>query len=233
MSDLVQVEIDGPAAYVTLNRPDEQNKITYAMMRALVSALEQAKDSDILVVRANGDDFCLGRDQSEKPEGVTPAQNLGAISEVNALVDGFAGVSISLVRGRAVGFGSGLAAQCDLTVASVTAQLGFDEISHGFPPLVVQTWLTRYVSRKVALDLVLTGRRVPAAEAKELGLVTRVVQDAELDAVGAAIVAGLSASNASALRRAKSFLNEIDDVPLADRGAHGVSELVAWRKANA
>lgn len=233
MTELVQVEVEGPTAYVTLNRPGEQNKITYAMMRALVSALENAKGSDVLVVRANGDDFCLGRDQSERPEGVTPAQNLGAISEVNALVDAFEGVSISLVRGRAIGFGSGLAAQCDLTVASATAQFGFDEISHGFPPLVVETWLTRYVTRKVALDLVLTGRRVSAAEAKELGLVTRVVQDSDVDAVGAALVAGLSASNASALRRAKSYLGEIDDVPLAERGAHGVRELAAWRQANA
>lgn len=219
-------------AHVVLDRPEAANLVTYAMMTQLVAALAEAKECDVLVVSANGPDFTLGRDQSERREGVSLQDGLRLILEVNELLRGFDGVSVALVRGRALGFGSGLAMQCDITVASETAVFGFDEMTHGFPPLIVETYLGGYVPRKAALDLVLTGRQVTAAEASAFGMVSRVVPDDELDSVGTALVDQLRSAKPAALRRAKSFLPEIESVPVAERPSYGLSELASWREAN-
>lgn len=230
---LITSRRDGAVAYVTLDRPAAGNLVTYEMMGQLAEALSAAKSVDVLVVGAGGEDFSAGRDHAERPAGVTPAAGLERIAEVNGLLGAFGGISVALVRGRALGFGSGLAVQCDITVASDTAVFGFDEIRHGFPPLVVESYLTRYVPWKPALELVLTGRRIPASEARALGMVSRIVPDGELDAVGEALVAGLCAASPSALRRAKAFLGEVGAVPEAERGLYGVRELASWRKQQA
>ena len=227
---LIRSGRDGAVAFVTLDRPAERNLVTYEMMGQLIDALDAAKSAEVLVLRASGADFTLGRDQAERPEGVTPAARLGRITEINGLLGAYEGISVALVRGHALGFGSGLAVQCDITLASETAVFGFDEIRHGFPPLVVESYLARYVPWKAALDLVLTGRRIRASEALQLGMVSRVVADPDLDAEGDALVAGLCAASASALLRAKTFLAEIGGVPEAERGQYGVRELVAWQQ---
>lgn len=229
---LIDSRQEGRVAYVTLNRPQASNLVTYAMSVQLADALRAATaDSDVLVVAANGDDFTLGRDQSERPAGVSPADGLAKILEVNALLREYAGISVALVRGRALGFGSGLVLHCDVAVAGTSAIFGFDEIRHGFPPLIVQAYLTRYVPVKVALDLVLTGRMLTAAEARDAGIVARVVADGEVASTGAELVAQLAASDASALSRAKRFFTEIDAVAPDDRPAYGMQELVAWRQS--
>lgn len=229
---LVQSRQEERVAHVVLDRPDSANLVTYAMMTQLVDALAGAKGCDVLAVSANGADFTLGRDQSERPEGVSLADGLRLILEVNELLRSFDGISVALVRGRALGFGSGLAMQCDLTIASETAVFGFDEITHGFPPLIVETYLGGYVPRKTALDLVLTGRQVTAAEALTVGMVSRVVSDEALEPVGTAVIEQLRSAKPSALRRAKSFLPEIDCVPVAERPSYGLRELASWREAN-
>lgn len=227
---LIKSGRDGAVAYVTLDRPAAHNLVTYELIGQLIEALSAAKSADVLVLRASGQDFTLGRDQAERPAAVTPAASLGRITEVNDLLGAFEGISVALVRGRALGFGSGLAVQCDVTIASETAVFGFDEIRHGFPPLIVESYLTRYVPRKAALELVLTGRQIPASEAHALGMISRVVPDSDLDCAGDALVARLCAANPSALRRAKGFLAEISGVPEAERGSYGARELVSWRQ---
>ena len=148
----VDLRRHGRTAHVTLDRPDAGNRLTRAMMEELIETLQAVGEADVLVLAGAGDDFCLGRDQSERPAGVSPKDNLGLILKANAAVRDFPGISVALVQGRALGFGSGLALQCDLVLAADTAALGFDEISHGFPPLIVQSYLRYYVPEKVALD---------------------------------------------------------------------------------
>jgi enoyl-CoA hydratase/carnithine racemase len=225
----VDLRRDGRTAHVTLDRPDAGNRVTRVMMEELIETLQAVGEADVLVLAGAGDDFCLGRDQSERPAGVSPKDNLGLILKANAAVRDFSGISVALVHGRALGFGSGLALQCDLALAADTAALGFDEISHGFPPLLVQSYLRYYVPEKVALDLVLTGRRLPAHEAQKAGMVSRVVAAADLGAAGAALTERLCSLDPDALRRAKSFSRELAAVPREDRGEFGLEAIVAWQ----
>lgn len=206
---------------LVLDRSERANRVNVAMMRAFIDALGQAHRSgvDVLVLSSAGPDFCVGRDQRERPSGMTKRDNLALILEANELLTGFEGVTVAAVRGRALGFGSGVATQCDVTVASDGASFGFTEIKDGFAPLIVMTYLERYVPRKVALDLLLTGRAVGAPEAQSMGLVSTVVPDEQLDAVVESVVAGLLDRPADALRRCKSFLGDVAAVPEDQRGA--------------
>jgi enoyl-CoA hydratase/carnithine racemase len=199
-------------------------------MLELIDALREASGTaDVLVLSGEGDDFCLGRDQTERPAGVSPQENLSLILDANRAVREFAGISLALVQGRALGFGSGLAMQCDLVIAAETAVFAFDEITQGFPPLLVQSYLLDYVPRRAAMDLVLTGRHVPAAEARDIGMVGRVVPAGELTAAGAALVEELCGLDPAALRRGKDFFAEVVTVPPDERGTYALSTLVQWR----
>jgi enoyl-CoA hydratase/carnithine racemase len=229
-TELVTLDQDAGIAYVTLNRPQAQNLITHAMMNRLCEALEASSSADVLVLRSSSDDFTLGRDQSERPSGISARDNLGLILEANRLLSEFEGVSVACVRGRALGFGSGIALHCDIVVAADTAVFGFDEILHGFPPLVVMTYLGDYLPRKAATDLLLTGRRVAAMEAQTLGMVSRVVADAQLDSAVASLAKQLSGLDAAALRKGKRFLKDVEGVSPQDRPAYGLQELLNWRE---
>ncbi len=176
------------------------------MMEEFIETLQAVGEADVLVLAGAGDDFCLGRDQWERPAGVSPKAPSGSsILTRRTRCARLPGISVALVQGRALGFGCGLALQCDLVLAADTAALGFDEISHGFPPLIVSELPAVLRPRKVALDLVLTGRRLPAHEAQQAGMVSRVVPAADLGAAGAALTEHLCSLDPDALRRGKSF----------------------------
>jgi enoyl-CoA hydratase len=111
---------------------------------------------------------------------------------------------IARVPGFALAGGFGLAVAADFTVASVSARFGVPEIGIGLLPLMVSAPIYRALgSRKALLDLVLTGRQIDAAEAKQLGLVSRVVEASELDAEIARLTTTLLAFSPSALRLGK------------------------------
>jgi methylglutaconyl-CoA hydratase len=117
---------------------------------------------------------------------------------------------LAIVQGRALAGGAGLATACDLVIAGTSAQLGYHEIQRGFVPAMVMTLLRRLTGEKAALDLVLTGRLIGAEEARELGLVTRVVPDGELETEGRTIAAALAAASPSAVAFTKRLFFELD-----------------------
>jgi enoyl-CoA hydratase/carnithine racemase len=229
----VRVEHAGGATTITLASPETHNAITVAAMRQLIDgvAAATARGSVVLVIRAEGEDFTVGRDQSERPVGLTRAESLSMILTANDGLRAFPGVSVALIQGRALGFGSGLAVQSDVTVAAAGATLGFDEIHHGLSPLVVAEYLPRYVGPKATAELILTGRLLSAEEARVIGLVGRVVPDDRLAATGESLVTELLAYEAGALRLMKRYLGELRAGTLADPPRDAVAQLDAWLAA--
>lgn len=221
----VQCAVEGRVARIQLDRPQADNRITAVMMRQFIAGLSAAAeaDADVLVITATGTDFSVGRDQQERPEGITRRDNLQLIVQGNQLLVGFPGISVTAVRGRALGFGCGIVLQSDLSVAADTAILGFDEIRHGFAPSFVMTYLENFVGPKRALDLVATGRMLNAAEAERLGIVSRVVAADDLHACTESLVAGLLERDRTALRTCKSFLREIRAVEPHIRGEYALN----------
>ena len=220
-------------AEIVLDMPANDNKFTYALMNDFIAALERAVASEavVLVLRATGAHFTLGRDQGEKLVNVSRKDSLKLILKANGLLRRFSGVSIALVQGRAMGFGSGLAVQTDISIAAHDAILGFDEIRHGLAPLVVLEYLPAYVGPKVARELIFTGRDVSAEEALRLGLVNQVVDAGQLGAAGQALVAELAGYSAGALRLIKGFEESLRSSEGEDKGIFAVERLIEWIEA--
>jgi enoyl-CoA hydratase/carnithine racemase len=229
----VQFTHTDSVARIRFDRAEEANAVNYATMRGFIDALEAAHSSGctVLVLSGAGADFTVGRDKGERVAGVSRSDNLKLILRANELLGEFPGISLAVIRGRALGFGTGLALHSDIALAADTAVLGFDELAAGLPPLVVLTYLYRHVLPKTADELVLTGRRVSATEALKLGLVSRVLPEADLDTVAERTVAELTGRDPSALRLLKEFAREAKSpAPRVDKeaGEYAVERLVAW-----
>jgi enoyl-CoA hydratase/carnithine racemase len=223
------LEADGRVARLTFNRPEHENLINDEMMRALRDRVTEARgEVDILVVQARGEHFTIGRDRGDTTSGLTRQQSLALAMDVNQAVADFDGLIVTAVRGRAMGFGSGLAVQSDIVVASDTSTYGFNEIVHGFPPMIVMSYLGRYVLPRHAFELVVTGREISAPEALSIGIVNRVVDDGALQGAVDELVGSLSALNLSAAKRAKRYLREIQDVGAADRRDYALRAQLDW-----
>lgn len=220
-------------ARITLDTPETGNKFTYQLMLDFIAALTCAENSGaaILLLDATGPDFTLGRDQSEKLENVSRRDSLKLILQANSRLQSFPGVSIALIQGHAMGFGSGLALHADISLGSHDAVLGFNEIKHGLAPLVVLTYLSEYVGPKVAKELIYTGRDVSADEAVRLGLLNRVVPAADLKAAGERLIAELGQFHAGAIRLIHDFTEDLPDITTENPAVVGIDRLVAWIEA--
>lgn len=191
---------------MTLNRPP-LNILDIAMMRALDAELKRAiPKCDFLVFRGAGAKaFSAGADVADH----TP-------NRVSKMLAAFHGVfrrlakadclSIAVVQGHCLGGGMELATFCDFVIAGESAQFGQPEIKLGcFPPVAMVT-LPHLIGMRAAMDLILTGRTIAAPEAQRLGLVTRVLPDADLHTAADGLLAELRALSPAVLRLTRRTL---------------------------
>jgi len=178
---MAELTISAPqdgVALVELNRPPA-NLWSIELCRRFIAALERpAAGAHILRLRSGGDVFCLGRDR----EGSSPDE-LRAEAEVlvglHRALRNTSLVTVAEVQGDAAGFGVGILACCDVTVATADAGFSFPEVTIDLAPSVVLTWLARVVGERQAFWLTATGERITAARALELGLLNAVVPSTE------------------------------------------------------
>jgi len=212
MSDGVRVERDGPVTTVVLSRPERRNAVDGATADALTAAFREFDadpDAAVAILHGEGGVFCSGADL--KAIG-TPAGN-----RVTADGDGPMGPTrlrlskpvIAAVAGYAVAGGLELALWCDLRVAEEGAVFGVFCRRWGVPLIDGGTVrLPRLIGVSRAMDMVLTGRGVPAAEALEMGLVNRVVPDGESRAAAEALAHELASLPQTCLRQDRLSLLE-------------------------
>jgi enoyl-CoA hydratase/carnithine racemase len=117
---------------------------------------------------------------------------------------------VAVVERYAFGIASMLVSWCDIGIAEERAQLGYPEVHHGITPYGAVPTMLNTMSQKALLDLLLTGRKVDAAEALRLGLLSRCVPAARLDAEVDGVLADLGRGSAEAIRRSKRFVRECE-----------------------
>jgi enoyl-CoA hydratase/carnithine racemase len=130
---------------------------------------------------------------------------------------------VTAVEGEALGFGFGLTAQSDYAVAAEDAVLALPEMSHGLPPLIVLSYLFRFVPYKRAFELALTSRRIGAQEAKEAGVVTEVVAPGQAVPRAMAVARMMAGFDATSLGLLRSFARDAADAHSPRWSAHAVS----------
>ncbi|MBW2313445.1 MAG: enoyl-CoA hydratase/isomerase family protein [Deltaproteobacteria bacterium] len=225
----IRFEQEGPVAILTIDRPKVHNALDFETSDALVDAWMRFRDDDALRVAvltgAGERAFCAGadlRNVGEFYKTLTSAQRLRRSEQV----PGLGGITKNLaidkptlaaVNGHCLAGGLELALACDLRIASENATFGLPEVTRGMLPGAGGTQrLPRLVGPERALDLILTGRRIDAPEAERIGLVTRVVPQAELRDAALAVARAIAENGPLAVRAAKAAVWRGLDLPLEE-----------------
>lgn len=215
----LKLEVDGPVARLTLDRPQVRNALSRTLLRELITAaaeLDAATGVRVVVVCGAGPSFCAGADLADlaaalvdtDPDERTAAADLGR--RMADAVEGMRAVTIARLHGHVVGGGAVLAAACDLRVADPGTTVRIPEVDIGLP----LGWgglhrLVRDVGVMRTKELVMTGRPVGADEACTLGLVTSVADDGALDVAIDRLVQTLLAKPWRPVRRTKREIADL------------------------
>ena len=210
MPDPILCKTDGPITRLTLNRPDVGNLMTIDMGKQLAQMIVDAGESQLIVLRGAGKDFCLGRDLAP-PSGPPTALDVrrGNTDPVVELYGAFRRTPVpvlGVVTGRAIGLGCALASLCDITIAWSDARFQLPEMQHGIPPCLAMYGLLDRVPRKALAHLVYSTTEIDAATALSIGLLSRVVPEAKLEAEVGEFVSMMLKRVPAAVRGVKEFL---------------------------
>jgi enoyl-CoA hydratase/carnithine racemase len=197
---------------IRLNRPQALNALNTAMMTELAAALDAAEaDTAVRCVVLTGSDraFAAGADIKEMAGKTYPETFLSDfITGAHDRAARFRKPLIAAVAGFALGGGCELAMMCDIVIAADTAKFGQPEVTLGIAPGIGGSQrLTRAVGKAKAMDMILTGRMIDAAEAERIGLVSRVVPAAELMTEALAVAAKIAALSPVAAMMCKEMVD--------------------------
>ena len=207
-------------ATITLNRPEALNALNSEVMREVTSAAAQF-DADpgvgAIIITGSAKAFAAGADIKEMANlsfsEVFDSDFFAAWGDLSAVRTPL----IAAVAGYALGGGCELAMMCDVLIAADTAKFGQPEIKLGvLPGMGGSQRLTRAIGKAKAMDLILTGRTIDAAEAERSGLVSRVVPADDLLTEANAVAAAISQMSRSAARMAKEAVNRAFESTLAE-----------------
>jgi enoyl-CoA hydratase/carnithine racemase len=223
MAAAVLAEVVEGVATLTINRPERRNALSWEVVGQLRTEVERARLDPairVVVLTGAGDKaFSAGADLGGMAEGAGFLDLHEARGQMAGLFEELWGLgkpTIARVRGFALAGGFGLALSCDLVVASADAQFGTPEINVGLWPYMITVPLCRSMPPKKALELMLTGRRVDAAEAERIGFVTRVVAVEELDSAVDELAATLAAKSPAVLKLGRDSFYKMWDVEASE-----------------
>lgn len=217
---MLRYEVEPPRATITLDDPERRNPLSATAMVDLATMVRQAADDDsvrVLVVTGAGDRvFSAGGDLAggfvDEPDHLEATR--GALATLFQTMRSAGKPIVARVNGHALAGGFGLAAACDIVVAADRARFGLPEINVGLWPMMITAVLQRCMPHKVLLELMMTGRSIDAHEARDLGVVSRVVSPEDLDAVIDECVAELTAKSPIALKLGKDAFYAVEDLDL-------------------
>jgi enoyl-CoA hydratase len=207
-------------ATVTLDRPEARNALNLAMCEDLLAAAKTiASDGRVrsVLIRGAGPSFCAGADlkeRSDKTKEWVRERRMKAFAAYDAL-EALAVPVIAVAHGGVMGAGVEICTVCDFVVATPDAFFGTPEAQRG--TIGATQRLGRIIGKHLAKDMMFTGRRLTAAEAREAGLVARVVEAARLEQTLAEIAQAIAAAPAAAIALAKRSINR--NVELDRKGA--------------
>jgi enoyl-CoA hydratase len=212
----------GTARWLILDRPAQRNALNGETIGALREALARA-DADpavraICLTGAGEKAFCSGMDLASAGAALQAGplaahETRRAYAALLAELPRLGKPVVAAVNGAVLGGGMGLLAACDLAIAADDARFGTPEVEIGLFPYMALAPLSRCLGRRAALELVLTGRRIDASEARAIGLINRAVPRAGLAAAAEELLALLAEKSPSALSLGRRAFYATQDLP--------------------
>ena len=216
--------IESPIAILTLNSPKTINALSKRMISEMIDALTKVSIDEtvkVIIIRANGKHFCAGHNLSEMVDnGVKEYKFIfDQCTKMMQLIHEIPQPVIAQVQGIATAAGCQLAAWCDLVIASEDAKFATPGVKIGLFCTTPMVAVSRAIGRKMAMEMLLTGRNFPAQEAKELGLVNKVVPLDELAVITEELAKKISEASRFALSVGKQgFYAQVDQID--DKALH-------------
>ena len=222
-SDAVGYTVRAGVATITMDQPATRNALTPELLRGLVEGIGRAEADAavrVVVLTHTGPVWCAGADLRPRAAGAPIGPGVGELPAVLEAIARSPLPFVARLTGPALGGGVGLAAVCDISVASAEVMVGFTEVRLGVVPAVVSVVCLARMRRGDALELFLTGERVPAARAVVAGLLTASVPAGDLDATVDRYVTMLCAGGPAALAASKALVHhDRDPSVVAEYGA--------------
>lgn len=252
--DTLFLQLDGPLATMTFNRPDVRNAFNAQMIRDIIDAVGQVndiKDIRVLVVTGAGTCFSAGADLNwmKSMKDFSYEEN---IRDAEALADCMHSLytctkpTIARVNGPAIGGGNGLVTACDIAISAEEAIFSLSEVKVGLVPATIGPYVVRKIGPSNALYLMLSGRRITGIEAAEYGLVNWTVPRNALNEEVDAVVEKLLTSGPQAMLMAKELIRNVPsmsfeeartytakmiaELRISDEGQEGISAFLEKRK---
>lgn len=218
-------EVQDRIGTITLNRPEKRNALNSQMVESLKLTLKKAISDDlckVILLKANGKAFCAGADlaylqQLQKNtfgENVADSQSL---KDLFLMIHQSPKVIIAQIQGHALAGGCGLAAVCDFSFSVPEAKFSYTEVKIGFIPALVMVFLVRKIGEGKSRELLLSGEILDAADAANLGLISKVIDADKIEAHCLAYATQLvQQSSGQSMAKVKEMLVEIQNLTLAE-----------------
>lgn len=222
---------DGAVVRITINRPDIRNALSAGTVAELREAFRNAKlDSEarVVILTGAGTVFCAGADLKRfrsEPQAVGGDIERGQLADLFLEMTQLGKPTIARINGHALAGGFGLVAACDLSIATDDAQFGLPEINVGLFPMIIMAIVFRNLPRKAAMELMLTGKRIDAAEAARLGLINRHVTRERLDAEVDSLAADLAKKAPMSMKLGLESFYRTQDMSFPDAIAYLQNQL--------
>jgi enoyl-CoA hydratase/carnithine racemase len=230
--------VDGVTT-VTLNRPEVGNRLTNDMAATLAAMIDSARNARVIVLRGAGNDFCLGRDlphpDPAKPPSAIDVRNTDTEPMLN-LFAMFQRVSVpivAVVQGKVQGGACAIVGLCDVVIASDDATFVLPEMQRGIPPCLAMSALARRMPRKALTHLVYSCEPIDARTALAMGIISRVVPRAKLEAEARAFIDKLTGYSDASVRTVKEYMRsapELEFQAAADFASNIMATVLSSRK---
>ncbi len=254
--DTITFKKNDRIARVTFSRPEIHNAFNSTMISEMTDVfgeIEKDENIRVVVLTGEGKSFCAGADLNWM-RGVIKQTFDQNLAESNALAELFNKIYrcrrpvIGRINGAAIGGGTGFVAVCDMAIAARSAKFSFSEVKIGVVPACIGPYVVKKMGEGKARELFITGERMNAERAHEVGLVNKVVDDDQLDDAVDALVKTLLSSGPEAVAMAKKLVREVPEMTpaqfkpytaemiaklrVSDEGQEGMDAFLNKRKPN-
>jgi methylglutaconyl-CoA hydratase len=230
---LATYEVKERIGYITLNRPEKRNALSFELVSELKALFNQAENDSsvkVIILKAHGDAFCSGADLGflQQLQNFSYEENLTDSRHLKDLflqIYTLKKIVIAQVQGHALAGGCGLATVCDFTFVVPEAKLGYTEVRIGFIPAIVMVFLLRKIGEQKAKQMLLIGELITAETAMNLGLINQVIKKEMLEATVFEFAQKLIKNNSSqSMELTKKMIATVQSLSLEEALDHATQQ---------